>query len=1361
MSQSERRKSRVAASLGLTVLMSSVVLGGMGPVLTHAATNTGRKDPETSEVASQFTVPDSPSDAVSQLPTGQQAAAATVEEGEEAKPVEGQPAEEAGAEGDTASGENTTPGETPAPDTAPESTPGEGTETSPEGPPIVPEAETSEAPEPAEGAAAAAEDEAEVAEVKADEEGTWGTVPWRLEDGVLTLESGEGADTGRVSPWINISNQIEKVVVAGHVVAPRDASWLFDRLGNVKAYEGLENLDLSTTEDMSDFFYGNFSLEEIDVSSWDVSSCLNFDGLFSYSSLKTLDLSSWATNPEASWFNSFASMNQLGTVNLSGIHSNSSQASFAGTYSELEELVLGDETKLKEFPTPGGAKWLGDSTSFSFVDEYPGGHADTYRLVVTNQGTWGTVAWRLEDGILHLDEGEGKNTNYQSPWGVIADQVERVVVDGDIVMPTNASNLFANFTAVTAYEGLEKMDMSQAGSLDHLFYNNQSLQNLDVASWNVTNCDSFYSMFARAGIQNLDLSSWQPKQDANFQSAFEYMIQLGSVNLSSLSMTSPQSVLWGGYDRLEELVLGDQTLLKDVPTPDYKEWRGVNSSHSFKDEYEGGHGDTYHLVWSTEAETGTWGTVPWRFEEGVLYLEGGEGAETDLWSPWRHFSDAVSKVVVEGKINAPQDISYLFEDFTSATSYEGLENIDTSRVENMSGVFYNNSKLSSVDLADWDVSHVKSMGQMFDGSGLVSLDLSQWAPNPKVDVTLAFGSMSNLRELNLSSFNLDDSADFGDGTDQLEVLILGDRTLLCGIPNVSGKNWVGEKTGHSFFQTYGGGHADTYRLQDATMEGEWGSVNWQLEDGILSLNEGVGTDTHGESPWASIRELIDEVVINGKVAAPVDSSRLFYDLRSVISYVGLEHLDVGAVQSMNSMFGYNVNVQSLDVSNWDTSNVKTMYGTFEDCHRLEQLPIEAWDVSTVDDICYFLYGTNLSTLDLSGWQYAGRYSNWAFEDMENLRELDISNFDTPTNASMFYGNSSLEVLTLGANSKARGLDREDGKVWQGEKTGHQFSHSYGGGYPDTYRLVEDKVHYLKVDLIDEDLDRNVSYDLVYGQVGDEISVKELSLPSGYELVDKDQILTILENDSPNSWEMPATTVAIRQVPKTTTRTIILVGHPDGDREVKQTIKWNWDWKAESLENLRLVYLPQSGYEAYQVPVMEGYKANFEVVEAKSFDGEYTELPEDELFVVTYEAESPVDPDPDDSSEPETTEPPVDPNPGESGEPEPPVDPNPGESGEPEQPVDPNPGESGEPEPPVDPNPGESGEPEPPVDPNPGESGEPEPPVDPNPGESGEPEPPVDPNPGESGEPEPPVDPNPGESGEPEPPVDPNPGESGE
>lgn len=417
MSQSERRKSRVAASLGLTVLMSSVVLGGMGPVLTHAATNTGRKDPETSEVASQFTVPDSPSDAVSQLPTGQQAAAATTAADEEAKPVEGQPAEEAGAEGDSASGENTTPGETPAPDTAPETTPGEGTETSPEGSPVVPEAEKSEAPEPAEGEAAAAEEEAEAVEVNADEEGTWGTVPWRLEDGVLTLESGEGADTGSRSPWASIDNQIEKVVVAGRVVAPRDASWFFGNLYNVKAYEGLENIDTSGMEDMSYLFWGNSSLEEIGVSSWDVSSCLNFSGIFGSSGLKTLDLSSWVTNPGASWFNSFAYMNQLGTVNLSGIHSNSSQASFAGTYSELEELVLGDETKLKDFPTPGGARWFGDATGFSFVDEYPGGHADTYRLVVENQGTWGTVAWRLEDGVLHLEEGEGKNTNYRSPWG--------------------------------------------------------------------------------------------------------------------------------------------------------------------------------------------------------------------------------------------------------------------------------------------------------------------------------------------------------------------------------------------------------------------------------------------------------------------------------------------------------------------------------------------------------------------------------------------------------------------------------------------------------------------------------------------------------------------------------------------------------------------------------------------------------------------------------------------------------------------------------------------------------------------------------------------------------------------------------
>ena len=55
---------------------------------------------------------------------------------------------------------------------------------------------------------------------------------------------------------------------------------------------------------------------------------------------------------------------------------------------------------------------------------------------------------------------------------------------------------------------------------------------------------------------------------------------------------------------------------------------------------------------------------------------------------------------------------------------------------------------------------------------------------------------------------------------------------------------------------------------------------------------------------------------------------------------------------MNWMFSYCKNLKSLDLSGWDTSNVKDMSGMFYDCKRLKSLNLSGWDTSNVYDMIY-------------------------------------------------------------------------------------------------------------------------------------------------------------------------------------------------------------------------------------------------------------------------------------------------------------------------------------------------------------------------------------------------------------------------
>ncbi|MCC9081972.1 DUF285 domain-containing protein [Enterococcus faecium] len=98
-----------------------------------------------------------------------------------------------------------------------------------------------------------------------------------------------------------------------------------------------------------------------------------------------------------------------------------------------------------------------------------------------------------------------------------------------------------------------------------------------------------------------------------------------------------------------------------------------------------------------------------------------------------------------GKVVAPEDSAYLFSsDVTGAkylnnlTEIEGLNQLDTSNVTNMSYMFQGMSNLTSLDLSSFDISKVTDMSYMFYNNGVTSLDLSGFDTSKVTDMSLCF-----------------------------------------------------------------------------------------------------------------------------------------------------------------------------------------------------------------------------------------------------------------------------------------------------------------------------------------------------------------------------------------------------------------------------------------------------------------------------------------------------------------------------------------------------------------------------------------------------------------------------------------------
>lgn len=139
--------------------------------------------------------------------------------------------------------------------------------------------------------------------------------------------------------------------------------------------------------------------------------------------------------------------------------------------------------------------------------------------------------------------------------------------------------------------------------------------------------------------------------------------------------------------------------------------------------------------------------------------------------------------------------------------------------------------------------------------------------------------------------------------------------------------------------------------------------------------------------------------------------------------IGADYVSSGT--DLKRKWASHINLESLDLSNWNTTNweITSLENTWYSCYSLKEINMSGWDTTNwaVTSLKY-TWGSckNLLELDLSNWNT----SNWPVSTLEytwnycyNLKELDLSNWDT-TNwevtsmVNTWYYCSSLTNLNL-------------------------------------------------------------------------------------------------------------------------------------------------------------------------------------------------------------------------------------------------------------------------------------------------------------------------------------------------------------
>ncbi|PMD72255.1 BspA family leucine-rich repeat surface protein [Companilactobacillus nuruki] len=205
--------------------------------------------------------------------------------------------------------------------------------------------------------------------------------------------------------------------------------------------------------------------------------------------------------------------------------------------------------------------------------------------------------------------------------------------------------------------------------------------------------------------------------------------------------------------------------------------------------------------------------------------------------------------------------------------------------------------------------------------------------------------------------------------------------------------------------------------EDSVQQGKWGTASWSYDDSskILTISGG-DSGLPQEVPWQSegITENVKEINVTGKLNLIGDISGLFATdvlknghLINLTTINGMNNIDTSKVTSMKELF-IGTKVSSLNLSNWDTSNVTDMRSFLFSATNIKELNVGgnfAKNTKKVIDMSYMFNGMiglanidNLEELNTSSVTNMDHMFNGDY----SLKFLDVSNFDVSKVENMDY-----------------------------------------------------------------------------------------------------------------------------------------------------------------------------------------------------------------------------------------------------------------------------------------------------------------------------------------------------------------------
>ena len=404
------------------------------------------------------------------------------------------------------------------------------------------------------------------------------------------------------------------------------------------------------------------------------------------------------------------------------------------------------------------------------------------------------------------------------------------------------------------------------------------------------------------------------------------------------------------------------------------------------------------------------------------------------------------------------------------TSINNLERLHTENVTDMRYMFFNCSKLESLDVSDFNTVKVTNMNSMFGGcSSLESIDVSGFNTENVTDMGYMFSSCSNLKSLDVSNFNTENVTNMSNmffgcsgltsldmsGFNTENVTDMGYMFYTCSsLTSLDVSNFNTEKVTNmqymfSFCSSLTNLDVSNFNTENvknmSNMFGQCSSLttiicdnNWYRSSGLNSAYMFSGcTSLKGNNGTA-----YDDSHINATYARPDVAGSSGYFTEKIQAYAALSedgttltfYYDTQRTSRSSMTYGLNSGVEYpgwiIDDTNENVTNV-VFDSSFKDArptstfrwftHMKNISSIqglkENLNTSEVTTMIYMFYAcSGLTSLDLSGFNTSKVTDTYCmFEGCSSLTSLDVSSFNTSNvknMGSMFSRCSSLTSLDV-------------------------------------------------------------------------------------------------------------------------------------------------------------------------------------------------------------------------------------------------------------------------------------------------------------------------------------------------------------